>query len=386
MLSRRSFFKTAGLGAAVAATAGFPSELLSWAEPQRAAQPGGPVLLNSNENAYGPLPSVLALKNPFQDANRYPDRGYDKLIERIAAMHQVKADQVTLGCGSTEILKIAASAFTGPGKKLVMAAPTFEAIEFYARAAKAEVIKIPLAATYSHQLVQMAEAVGKDGGLIYICNPNNPTASVTPRRSLETFIRNLPPNTYVLMDEAYHDFVPVAADYISFLQTPIDEERVIVARTFSKIYGMAGLRLGYAVTSAANTKAMAAHKLEDSTNILALRAGLTSLEHEDEHKMAAMRNGFDRDEFMRQAALRKLQVIPSWTNFVMFNTQRPIRSVIDHFKTSNIRIGRPFPPMDTFARISLGKPEEMKLFWQVWDKMAAAKQVSGRENSHALIG
>src|ERR1700681_2638540 len=329
MLSRRSFFKTAGLGAAVAATAGFPSELLSWAEPQRAPQPGGPVLLNSNENAYGPFPSVLALKNPFQDANRYPDRGYDKLIERIATMHKVKADQVTLGCGSTEILKIAASAFTGPGRKLVMAAPTFEAIEFYAKSAKAEVIKIPLAATYSHQLVQMADAVGKDGGLIYICNPNNPTASVTPRRSLEIFVRNLPPNTFVLMDEAYHDFVPVAADYISFLQTPIDEERVIVARTFSKIYGMAGLRLGYAVTSAANTKAMAAHKLEDSTNILALRAGLTSLEHEDEHKMAAMRNGFDRDEFMRQAGLRKLQVIPSWTNFVMFNTQRPILTVID---------------------------------------------------------
>ena len=103
-----------------------------------------------------------------------------------------------------------------------MAAPTFEAIEFYAKAANAEVVKIPLAASYSHQLVQMAEAVGKDGGLIYICNPNNPTASVTPRRSLEIFIRSLPPNTYVLMDEAYHDFVPVAADYISFLATPID--------------------------------------------------------------------------------------------------------------------------------------------------------------------
>src|SRR6476660_3622863 len=374
MLSRRSFFKTAGLGAAAVATTSFPgAQLLSWAEPPRAPQPGGPILLSSNENAYGPLPSVLALKNPFQEANRYPDRGYDKLIERIAAMHKVKADQVTLGCGSTEILKMAASAFTGPGKKLVMAAPTFEAIEFYAKAVNAEVVKVPLAATYSHQLVQMAEAIGKDGGLIYVCNPNNPTASVTPRRSLEIFIRSLPPNTYVLMDEAYHDFVPVAADYISFLSTPIDEDRVIVARTFSKIYGMAGLRLGYAVTSAKNSKAMAAHKLEDSTNILALRAGLTSLKHDDEHKTAELRNGFDRDEFQRQATLRKLQLIPSWTNFVMFNTQRPIRTVIDYFNKNNIRIGRPFPPMDTHARVSLGQPDQMKAFWQVWDKMAANK-------------
>jgi histidinol-phosphate aminotransferase len=373
MLSRRSFFKTAGIGAAVAATAGFPTDLLSWAEPPRTATPSGSILLNSNENAYGPLPSVLAMKTPFQDANRYPDHAYDKLIDRIAAMHRVKSDQVTLGCGSTEILRVAASAFTGQGKKLVMASPTFEAIGFYADAAKAEVIKVPLAASYAHQLVQMAEAVGKNGGLIYVCNPNNPTGSVTPRRTLETFIRSLPPNTYVLMDEAYHDFVPVAADYISFLSTPIDEDRVIVARTFSKIYGMAGLRLGYAVTSARNTKAMAAYKLQDSTNILALRAGLTSLDHDDEHKTAVMRNGFDRDEFQRQATLRKLQFIPSWTNFVMLNTNRPIRVVIDHFKKNNILIGRPFPPMDTYARISLGQPDEMKAFWQVWDKLASAK-------------
>ncbi|HLK52974.1 MAG TPA: aminotransferase class I/II-fold pyridoxal phosphate-dependent enzyme, partial [Candidatus Angelobacter sp.] len=181
MLSRRSFFKTAGLGAAaVAATATFPKEVFSWAEPQRTpSHPGGPILLNSNENAYGPFPGVLALKDPFQDANRYPDRGYDKLIERIATMHNVKADHVTLGCGSTEILRIAVSAFTGPGKKLVMASPTFEAVEFYARATKAEVVKIPLAASYAHQLTLMSEAIGKDGGLIYICNPNNPTASVT---------------------------------------------------------------------------------------------------------------------------------------------------------------------------------------------------------------
>src|SRR5689334_24295844 len=97
MLSRRSFFKTAGMSAAVAATASLPTELLSWAEPQRAAEPGGPILLNGNENAYGPFPSVLAMKNPFQDANRYPDRGYDGLIDCMAAQPKVKSDQVLIG-------------------------------------------------------------------------------------------------------------------------------------------------------------------------------------------------------------------------------------------------------------------------------------------------
>jgi histidinol-phosphate aminotransferase len=371
MLSRRSFFKTAGLGAAIAATSSFPTELLSWAEPQRTPQPGGPILLNSNENAYGPFPSVLALKNPFQDANRYPDRSFDGLRERVAALHKVKTDQVLLGAGSTEILKVAACAFTGPGRRLVMASPTFEAIGSYGESVKAEVVKIPLASSYAHQLAQMAEAAGKDGGLIYICNPNNPTGSLTPRRSLENFIRDLPGNVYVLMDEAYHDFVPVSADYISFLQTPVNDERVIVARTFSKIYGMAGLRLGYGVAAAKTIKLLAPHKLEDSTNILALRAGLTSLAQDDEHQIAVQRNGFDRDAFMLQARQRKQEAIPSWTNFVMIDTRRPVRTVIDHFRKNNILIGRPFPPMDTFARISLGKPDEMKAFWQVWDKMGS---------------
>ncbi|HEU4415156.1 MAG TPA: aminotransferase class I/II-fold pyridoxal phosphate-dependent enzyme, partial [Candidatus Angelobacter sp.] len=296
-------------------------------------------------------------------------RGAEALISRLAAVHKVKEDHILLGAGSTEILRVAAAAFTGPGKKLVTATPTFEAIESYARTLKAEVVKIPLAESFAHQLAQMAAAVGPEGGLIYICNPNNPTASLTPRRSLENFIRDLPANTYVLMDEAYHDFVPVSADYISFLQTPVNDERVVVARTFSKIYGMAGLRLGYGVAAPDTIKMMAPHKLEDSTNILALRAALTSLSHDDEHKMAVLRNGFDRDAFMGQARSRKLGVIPSWTNFVMFDTKRPIRTVIDHFKRNNIRIGRPFPPMDTFARVSLGKPEEMKAFWQVWDKL-----------------
>ncbi len=135
-----------------------------------------------------------------------------------------------------------------------MASPTFEAVGFYANATKAEVVKVPLAASYAHQLVAMGTEAQKNPGLVYICNPNNPTGSVTPRRSLENFIRELPKNCYVLMDEAYHDFVTVSADYSSFIDHPVNDDRVIVARTFSKIFGMAGLRLGYAVASPATAK------------------------------------------------------------------------------------------------------------------------------------
>ncbi|HEX7287453.1 MAG TPA: histidinol-phosphate transaminase [Candidatus Angelobacter sp.] len=373
MLSRRNFFKAAGVSAVAAATASFPSELLAWAEPLRESRPGGPVLLNANENAYGPFPGVLALPNPFQDANRYPDSSAEALVARLAKLHKVAPEQIVLGCGSTEILKIATSAFTGPGRKLIMASPTFEAVDYYAKATKAEVVKVPLASmSYAHNLPAMLAAAEKDTGLVYICNPNNPTGSITPRRTLENFLRELPKDVYVLMDEAYHDFVSVAADYISFVDHPVDPDRVIVARTFSKIYGMAGLRLGYAVTSAKTAKLIAAHRQEDSANIFALRCGLRSLEDADELEAAIRRNANDRDTFMREAAKRKVITIPSWTNFVMINTLRPVRTVIDHFAKNNIRIGRPFPPMDTFARISLGTPEQMKQFWAAWDKMPPA--------------
>lgn len=370
MISRRSFFKAAGVSAAVAASASFPVDLLTWAEPQRKQQPSGPILLNSNENAYGPFPSVAALPNPFLDANRYPDSSIERLRARVAKLHNVTPDHIVLGCGSTEILKICASAFSGPNRKVIMASPTFEAIEAYGKAAGADVVKVELMSdSYAHHIAAMQAEAQKNGGLVYICNPNNPTGSLTPRRTLENLVRELPEGVYLLMDEAYHDFVPVAADYISFADHPVDLDRVIVARTFSKIYGLAGLRMGYAVTSPKTAKLISRHKQEDSANIFALRCALASLDDEDERQIAILRNANDRETFMHEATKRKLRPIPSWTNFVMMNTFRPVKTVIDHFKQNNILIGRPFPPMDTFARISLGTPDQMKQFWAIWDKL-----------------
>jgi histidinol-phosphate aminotransferase len=370
MLSRRSFFRTAGLGAAVAASASFPAELLSWAEPSRTPEPGGPILLNSNENAYGPFPGVLALPNPFEDVNRYPDHHSDMISELLAAQYKVDTSRVLTGCGSTEILRMAACAFSGPGRKLVMGTPTFEAIGGYSSAAQADVLKVPLAANFSHDLGAMLKAAGTDAGLVYICNPNNPTGNVTPRADLEDFIRKLSKKTYVLIDEAYHDFVPASADYVSFLDRPLDDNRVIVARTFSKIYGLAGMRLGYGITAKDTAAEMRWHRLEDSLNIFVMRCAMTSMNDAAGYRRAVRRNAADRDEFMRQAAARKLKPIPSCANFVMMGTGRPIRSLIDYFAKNNFKIGRPFPPMDTYARISLGTPEQMKEFWRVWDGIA----------------
>jgi len=377
ILSRRTFFKTAGIGAAAtAASAGLSRELLAWAEPQRAPQPDGPILLNNNENAYGAFPSVLTMGNPLQDANRYPDNYSERLSEKLAAASKVPLECVVTGCGSTEILRMAANAFTGPGKKLVLATPTFEAIGRYARTARAGVVEVPLAANFTHDLGAMLKAAATDAGLVYICNPNNPTGNLTPRSDIEDFIKKLPRNVYALIDEAYHDFVPASPDYASFIDRPVDDDRVIVARTFSKIYGMAGLRLGYGIASKATAALLQEHRLEDTLNSLVTRAALVALDDAAGLRQAQQRNAADRDEFMRQVVARKLKAISSTTNFVMVNSNRPVGSVIEHFKSNNILIGRPFPPLDTYARISLGKPDEMKSFWRVWDQLPKAQQTA----------
>src|SRR5215471_4445582 len=289
MLTRRSFFKAAGLGAAAVASANFSTELLSWAEPPRVPEIGGRILLNSNENAYGPFPSVLAMSDPFRDVNRYPDHHSDLLSERIAAMHKVSTDQVVTGCGSTEILRMAANAFTGPGRKMIMAAPTFEAIDHYCNVVQAGVIKVPLASNFAHDLGAMLRAAGPDTGLVYICNPNNPTGNLTARADLENFIAKLPKSTYVLMDEAYHDFVGANPDYVSFIDRPLNDNRVVVARTFSKIYGLAGMRCGYSVSTAETAKRLREQRLEDSLNMFVLRCALTSLDDSVGHQRAQQR-------------------------------------------------------------------------------------------------
>jgi histidinol-phosphate aminotransferase len=375
-LSRRSFLGTLGLGA-TAAAAGFSGlEPIALGEPPRASTPGGPILLNANENAYGMFPSVeKAAVEGLRLANRYPFKIYNAVVERIAAYNKVSSKQVLIGNGSTEVLAMASRAFTGPGRKLIAAVPTFEASLAYSRIRGVQVVEIPLTASYAHDLDVMLARAGSDTGLVYICNPNNPTASLTPRRDIEAFLRRLPADTYVLIDEAYHHFATDSPDYVSFVDKPVDDPRVIVARTFSKIYGMAGLRLGYSVATEKTTKLLQPWQLEDNGNMIALHVGLAALADDVATRAAVARNAADRKEFMRQAALRKLNTIPSYANFAMVETGRPVRQVIRHFHNDNIAVGRPFPRMENFLRVSFSRPDDMAAFWQTWDKLPVmAKQ------------
>src|SRR5437588_677063 len=231
-ISRRKFAQLLGISAATVVV----RPPVSFAKPTQSvttplAEDGGIVRLSANENPYGPCPKALqAMTDSFGLACRYPDEHNNVLIDKLAKLNGVNHDQILLGDGSSEILDLCAETFTGPQQgKLVAADPTFEAILNNASANGAEVVKVPLTPTFSHDLPKMAAAAKQ--GLIYICNPNNPTASITPKNELREFIAKAPRDTIILVDEAYYHFAD-SPDYESTIPLIKDHSNLVVARTF----------------------------------------------------------------------------------------------------------------------------------------------------------
>ena len=361
-LSRRSFSKLFGAGAAYAAIR--PSL------PETRVSAASVVRLSSNENPYGPSASALkAMTDGFSLAWRYPDEYADMLADELARMHSVPVDQILLGDGSGEILKLAAAAFTGKDRKIITANPTFESIARHASVAGAEVVKIELASDYSHDLKRILAATN-GAGLIYICNPNNPTASITPAKELSDFLTKLPPATIVLVDEAYHHYVE-SKDYESVIPLVKNYPNLIVARTFSKIYGMAGLRCGYCVTQTANIRSMRRHQVFDSVNIMALVAALASLKDADQVTRGRRLNSEVKKSVCAELDTLGYRYIPSHANFMMIDLKREVRPVIDNMRMRGVEVGRVFPALPTFMRVTIGTGPEMKQFVSAFREVMA---------------
>src|SRR5438876_6757794 len=277
-ISRRKFAQLLGAGAACAVVK--PAFSLAVESAARSTSTGV-VRLSSNENPYGPSPKALkAMTDSFGLSCRYPDEQNDLLIDALAKLNGVNHDQILLGDGSSEILQLCADTFTGPTRgKLVAADPTFEAILNNAAINGAEVVKVPLTSSFSHDLPKMSAAAKQ--GLIYICNPNNPTASITPKSDVREFIAKAPRQTTILVDEAYFHYAD-SPDYESVIPLIKDHPNLIVARTFSKIYGMAGLRCGYAVAQPETITQLSSHQSWDSVNIMAVTAPGANLNDPDQ--------------------------------------------------------------------------------------------------------
>jgi histidinol-phosphate aminotransferase len=366
-ISRRKFAHLLGVGAAAAIVR--PRFSVAAEQPPKSTSTGI-VRLSANENPYGPSSQAhAAMKNAVDVCCRYPDEANDVLIEKIAKINGVNREQIVLGDGSSEILKLCAETFTGPTQgKLIAPDPTFEAVLEYSKANGAEVVKVPLTSSFAHDLPKMSAAA--KNGLIYICNPNNPTASISPKNDLRDFIAKTPPRTMILVDEAYFHYAD-SPDYESVIPLIKDHPNLIVARTFSKIYGMAGLRCGYCVAQPETVKRMHPFQMWDSVNIMALAAASASLDDVDQvnngRKLNSEAKSFTTSELDKMG----YKLIPSQANFIMFDCKRSVVPIIKAMKERNVQVGRLFPALPNHMRLTIGKKSEMEAFVSAFRQVMA---------------
>ena len=368
-VSRRKFAQLLGAGAA-AALVRPPLSFAKLTQPSATSSTAGGTIvrLSANENPYGPSPNALkAMTNSFGLSCRYPDEHNNVLIDKVAKLNGVDHEQILLGDGSGEILKLCAETFTGKERGTLIAAdPTFEAILNNAKANGAEVVKVPLNSTFAHDLPKMHSAT--KSGLIYICNPNNPTASITPKDELRDFIAKTPRETMILVDEAYFHYAD-SPDYESVIPLVKEHPNLVVSRTFSKIYGMAGLRCGYCVAQKEAIDRMRSNQMWDSVNIMALAAANASLDDTDQVPNGQRLNSETKTFVISELQRMGHKTIPSQANFIMFDCKKPVVPLIKTLKERSVHVGRLFPALPNHMRLTIGKKSEMEIFLETFREL-----------------
>jgi histidinol-phosphate aminotransferase len=344
---------------------------------QRKPTPEGAVRLNFNENPYGPSPKArAALADCSPLANRYPDEAYSQVIAALAQKYNVQPENIILGCGSTEILRAVDDAFLDPSKNVVAAAPTFEAVLDYARVLHSNAVPIPLTPDHRHDLPKMAAACTSKTGVAYVCNPNNPTGTIVARNELAAFVQAVPPTALIVVDEAYYDFADDSR-YSSAVEFIPAHPNVIIARTFSKIYGMAGMRLGYAIGAKEPIARLREQLVKDNGNAAVLQAALVSLaDNEHVASCRAQLNG-TRQWLCAELTKDSRAFIPSQANFLMLDMGTDVKPIVEQFRARNIIVGRRFTAMPNFLRVTIGTQPETESF------LAALREIAPVRSAHA---
>jgi histidinol-phosphate aminotransferase len=397
-VSRRGFLRIVGpasnppVSGALLAARGLEAHL---AEAQTQGQHARPLLppgvdeirINSNENPLGPGRVALdAILGKFPEAGRYPFNSTPSetdLAAAIAAKYGVKPENVVVGAGSQEILKNSMRAFVTPARGLVTAVPTFENCTGFAKKYKLPLTEVKVDSTMRLDVEPMI-AAAKGAGLVFFNNPNNPTATVHGAKTVTDMverIRGASPDTVILIDEAYHDYV-TDPSYQTAIPLALSTPNVIVARTFSKAYGMAGMRIGYAIGMADSVKKLAILKMPYNVSVFGIAAAIASLndpQHIDEERR--------RNTEVRAFTVKALQDMgakpaDSQGNFLFAEIGVPAKDFRDGCAKSGVMVGRDFPPFEkTHCRISIGTLDEMRKATDVFRsvlKMATTTAGSGK--------
>lgn len=331
------------------------------------------VRISSNENPLGPGPSAIqAIRDDIEQSNRYPmnSRITDRDVRaRLAELNGTEADNIVLAPGSSEVLRNCVRAFTSPTRPLVTAECSYESPTRTAEFFDVPIKRVPNRADdLGLDLDKMAgAAIG--AGLVFLCNPNNPTGTAHSKSDVESFVRFVAkesPFTYILIDEAYHEYV-TDPRYETGIDLALSHRNVLVGRTFSKAYGMAGLRQGWAIAQKDTAAKIRDYKLTFGTNVLGLAAIMGSLGNPDYIDKEVARNTEVRNYTLDFFRNNGYWTSDSQTNFIFVKTNMPAKDFREECAKHKIQVGRDFPPYEkTHARISIGTMEEMKRATEVF--------------------
>ena len=361
--SRRSFLSLSATASAAVALRIVTEPMLARARDHH--PPAGAVMIDANENPLGPCTSAReAIATITPQGGRYLDGLTEDLVNSIAQMEGLKPDYVTVHAGSTVPLHHTVCAFTSPQRSYVTADPGFEAGMFAAKAMGARVVKVPLTKSYAHDVKAML-AAGTDAGLFYVCLPNNPTGTLTPHSDIEYLIENKPKGSIVLVDEAYIHF----SDATSAVDLVKADKDLILLRTFSKLYGMAGLRCGVALGRPDLLERMYAYGGGNFMPITALVAASASLKHTGLVAERKKINADVREEVFQWLDRNGYSYVRSQSNCFMLDTRRPAKEVINAMAKQNVFIGRVWPAWPTYTRITVGTRPEMNQFQVAFKKV-----------------
>jgi histidinol-phosphate aminotransferase len=366
-LSRRSFLQASALTSAAFAFRVVSEPMLAYAAapPVPADHAADAIFIDNNENPLGPCAAardaVIAIA---PQCGRYLFKSYHAFLKQYADSLGVSTDNLAIYAGSTEPLNYSVRAFCSPRASYVAGDPSFEAGMFAAQQVKARVSNVPLTKTYAHDVKAML-AAGPDAGVFYICTPNNPTGTLTSHSDIEYLVENKPKQSIVLVDEAYIQFSD-AATAIDLVKAGKD---LIVLRTFSKLYGMAGLRCGFAIARPDLIERLYQYGGSNPMPITAIAAASASLK---EPNLVADRKR--TNEQIRTATFQWLDrngysYTPSVSNCFLLDTKRPAKQVIAAMAQQNVIIGRVWPSMPTYTRITVGTSEEMERFQEALQKV-----------------
>ena len=371
-INRRNWLRKASLTGATGLA--LPSLLANYSSEEIQSFNARPladlIKLSSNENPYGPSEKVRkAMTDAFNISCRYPFSYSQDLFKMIAEKEGVPENHIVIGGGSTEGLKLVGLTYGKDGGEIIAARPTFLAMMTYARQWGGTVNWVPVNNDLMHDLPEMEKRISSKTKLIFLCNPNNPTSTLLPRKEVMDFCETASQKAIVFSDEAYYDFIE-EEDYPSMVELVKKGQDVIVSRTFSKVYGLAGLRIGYMVAKPSIAAELRKNVMA-FTNVLAIQAAKTAMEEQSFYDFSLAQTKAAKKSMMATLDELNLEYAPSHTNFLFFKSGRNIDKLNAQMREQGVMIGRPFPPFTDWCRISTGTLEEVEVFNQALKKVIA---------------